>query len=135
MAKFHRRIREDKPTTTEMTHSEATMAIHQAELDAEANDQLTSVRVAISALTDAQLKDVVDHVRTLRKLRREARKPAPIIAGTQVVWSVLRKRGEVSLTGEVVGCRGRNAYVKTSTGIEVVKIGSVRKVIGDDETL
>lgn len=123
MAKFHRKNREnrnaaDAGTDAEVAAAEAT----------EAATKMSAAEAAIAVLTDSQLKEVINHVRILRKLRREALKPVALANGTQVVWTVKRRRGDIDKTGEIIQCQRSRAFIRTTTGIDVVALKDVRKV-------
>ena len=128
MSKFNRknRVTESVPA---ITISEMETAVVEVPAQMTASQvRFNSAVDSILSLSDAEVRELSEVCRTVLSDRRQARKPTVIAVDTQVTWTVLRKRGEVVYTGVVVGCKGRNSFIKTPTGIEVVKTAQLTVV-------
>jgi hypothetical protein len=122
MSKFNRKSKNVSVST--LTNEIDETIIQPAQV--EPTSSFTSAVELLSSLSDKEIRELANVGRQVIRNRKQSRKPAHIAVDTYVTWTVSRRKGEVVYQGVVVGCRGKRAYVKTATGIEVTDISQLK---------
>lgn len=129
-SKFNRKSRPNVVTPTETTEpsmppTEETQTIPETPTD-ETYDATLSI---VLQLDDDRLRRLHEQLRVELRTRRESRRPRQPVVGSQVTWTMVRRAGPVEMTGEVLGVRRSQSFVRTARGIEIVRNALLKAVV------